>query len=409
MRVFAPRVRSFGLKLLVFCAAGCGACVALVTWLRPSQHKITDQELLREAVAEWKRAGEPDPGPNDQIFEQQAAQGYYDDAAVTGRLFKRPEDVQWSVVELAKIRTENGDVPGAKTVIKQFAGSSLGARATRAIALAQVNCGDLQGALETAAEGGEDSDEILSAFAGRQIANGDFTGALKTAEVLKPSSADQVFYAVGSGLRARGEQNRVHELASSMSDGKLAAEFKRFVRFTLWNPAPVRVIEATPCDIAIADALHGKFAEADVLIEQEKCAGAVSYVAIRQYAIDPVGAEHLLRSSSDPQDLLYGFEQLSEQAAKKGDIEEALRFLNDLQDVAEVGGAGNQVLAKARTAQAVHEIARAWTIKDGPNLVLKWARSRPTTGDRTWALIGMAEALGHARPRQPSQSAANSK
>jgi hypothetical protein len=39
----------------------------------------------------------------------------------------------------------------------------------------------------------------------------------------------------------------------------------------------------------------------------------------------------------------------------------------------------------------VHGIARDWTIRDGPKPVLKWARSRPTTEERTWALIGMAE------------------
>jgi hypothetical protein len=73
---------------------------------------------------------------------------------------------------------------------------------------------------------------------------------------------------------------------------------------------------------------------------------------------------------------------------------------------------------------AVHEIARAWTIQectrqasirqewtrpawtrlawtknDGPETVLQWARTRPNFAQRTWALIGMAEALGHARGR----------
>jgi hypothetical protein len=62
------------------------------------------------AVGEWERAGEPGNGPVYQIFEQQATQGYYDDAAATGHLFKRVDDVQWSIVEWAKIRAENGDI-----------------------------------------------------------------------------------------------------------------------------------------------------------------------------------------------------------------------------------------------------------------------------------------------------------
>jgi hypothetical protein len=35
-------------------------------------------------------------------FEEQAAQGYCDDAEATGRLFKRADDVQWSIVEFGE-------------------------------------------------------------------------------------------------------------------------------------------------------------------------------------------------------------------------------------------------------------------------------------------------------------------
>ena len=123
-------------------------------------------------------------------------------------------------------------------------------------------------------------------------------------------------------------------------------------------------------------------------------------MAIRQYAVDPTGAEHLLRGTPEPLDLTYGLEQFAVQAANKGDIVEALRFLNDLRNLTTTGRERNRRLAEATSAQAVHQVARAWTIIDGPRAVLKWARSRPTTGEQTWALIGMAEALGHARPTQ---------
>jgi hypothetical protein len=398
MKLLPPRFRSPAFKLSTLAIAACvGAGIVWTAWLRSPKPRITDQDLLREAIAEWDRAGEPGQGPNFQIFEQQAAQGYYDDAAATGHLFKRPEDVQWSIVELAKIRAENGDVQGAKAMIKRFAGSDLGARTVQAVALAQVGNGDLRGALETAAAGG-DSDEILLAFARHQIANGNFSEALKTAEQMKSKSADQVFYEVGDGLREQRGQKRVRELASGMSDRKLAEEFTKLARFTLYPSVPERVVQATPCDIADDYGSHGKFAEADALIEQNKCTN-VSFVAVRQYAVDPLGAEHLLRGESDPQDLLFGLGQLAVAAAKKGDITEALRFLGDLQNLSIVEGARNPVLAEARNTEAVQEIARSWTIRDGPKPVLYWARSRPTTEQRTWALLGMAEALGHARPR----------
>jgi tetratricopeptide (TPR) repeat protein len=366
-------------------------------WLRGKEHRITDRDLLQEAVTEWKLAGEPDPGPSYQIFEQQAAQGYYDDAMATARLFKRVDAIHYSITELAKIRVENGDIQGAKDMIKRFAGSELGVRATEAIALAQVRNGDLRGALETAQPIG-DSDRILLAFARRQIANGDFDGALKSAEQLRSDSATQLFYEVGDALRVRGEQKRVRELASHMSNRKLASLFLNLARFTL-SPGEVRTIQATPCDIAYFNAAAGRFDEAEALIDQGKCSN-VSFVAIRKYTVDPVGAERLLRTKADPQDLAYGLDQLAVAAAQNGNIAEALRFFGDLQALSRTGNVKNVVLTHARNTDAVHEIARAWTIKDGPKRVLRWVRSRSNGDERTWGLIGMAEALGHARPQQ---------
>lgn len=125
---------------------------------------------------------------------------------------------------------------------------------------------------------------------------------------------------------------------------------------------------------------------------------SVSFVAVRQYEVDPSGAERLLRDRSDSQDLAFGLGQLAAVAARKGNIVQALRLLTDLKNVSR--GEKNVALAEARATEAVREIAREWRIKNGPRAVLKWARSRPTTEGRTWALIGMAEALGHARPKQ---------
>ena len=99
----------------------------------------------------------------------------------------------------------------------------------------------------------------------------------------------------------------------------------------------------------------------------------------------------LRRSPVD--DLRFGMPQLATAAAKKGDVDEALRM----------NGVAEQVGGKDFVG-AVHEIARAWTIRDGPKAVLQWARARPNTGQRTWALIGMAEASGMGerilRPRR---------
>jgi len=385
----SPRLRRVGLTLGAVCVAlFAAAAVGWMLWLRLPNRKITDQELLREAVEEWKRSGEPGDRPDYQIFEQQAAQGYYEDVAATATLFGRPDDRQWSVEELAKIRAENGDIQGAKAMIKRFAGSDLGNRATEAIAVAQVGNGDLQGALETAAPLGY-KDEVLSALARQQIAKGDFDGALQTAEQMKSDSAAQLFYEMGDRLLERGEQRRVQELASHMTDRKLAALFTKLTRFTLRPPEPECVIQAGPCDIAYYDASIGKFAEAVTLVEQNKCP-YVSGVAGQQYAVDPVGAQRLLQKATDAKDRAIGLADFATAAASKGEISEALRFYHELESLADIGS----------RPKVAHDIARSWTIKEGPKKVLKWAHSRPTMEERTWALIGMAEALGHARGKK---------
>jgi len=377
---------------LVLCV---GAGLGWMLWQRFPGYKITDQELLREAVAEWKKAGEPGYGPNYQVFEQQAAQGYYEDAAATGRLFKRVEDVQWSIVELVRIRAENGDIQGAKNAINSLSGSPLQKKAAEVVALIQAQDGDLSGALETISPFGE-SDEVFLAYGRHQIGIRDFEGALNTAERTK--SGYQLYYDIGDALRLRGEQSRARTLAAHMKDRKHAALFLKCARFTLWpHPEEVNVIRATPCDEAYSYATRGKFAEADEVIRKNGCSN-VSFVAVHQYEVDPSGAERLLRDTSDSYHLASGLSQLAAVAAKKGNITEALRLLNDLQTVNL--GEKYKGLAGDWGLDATHQIARAWTIKSGPRAVLKWARSRPTTEQRTWALIGMAEALGHATARR---------
>ena len=105
-----------------------------------------------------------------------------------------------------------------------------------------------------------------------------------------------------------------------------------------------------------------------------------------RYAGDPAGAEQVLHNSPNTEDLCFGMVQLAIAAANKGDVDEALH----MNGVAEKVGGQDFV-------GAVHEIARAWTIRAGPKTVLQWARARPNTGQRTWALMGIAEALGHER------------
>ena len=99
---------------------------------------------------------------------------------------------------------------------------------------------------------------------------------------------------------------------------------------------------------------QGKFAAADALIEENECTW-VSFVAIRQYASDPAGAERLLRRRSNPDDLLFGLDQLAIEAARKGNITEAFRFLSDLQSLKD-GNPRNSVLGKPESRMRFMEL-----------------------------------------------------
>lgn len=386
MGLLSSRWQNFGLKVVALVLVLCvGFGFGWMLWQRFHHHKITDQELLREAVTKY--------GPHEQIFEQQAAQGYYDDAAATGRLFKSPDYVQWSIVELAKIRAENGDVQAAENSIKSLAGTDLQKKAAEVIARIQAQNGDLAGALNAIAPFGE-SDEVFLAYGRHQIEMGDFEGTLDTAERTK--SGYQLFYEIGDALRIRGEQSRARKLAAHMKDRKLAALFLNCARFTLWlRPDDVRVIQATPCDDAYLDATQGKFAEADDILGKNRCGFIACSVAVLQYKVDPQGAERLLRKTSDSESMAFGLKQFAAVAAKKRNTADALRFLAELQRMGQ-----KDLGIHSWVPLATQEIARAWTIREGPEAVLKWARSRPTPSEGTWALIGMAEALGHVRPGQ---------
>lgn len=350
--------------------------------MRALTHKITDQELLREALAQFHDA----PYPNEEIFSQQATQGYYDDALATARLATKKDDLYSYLFKLATIRIENGDPQGAKNMIAMFPDPAFQTAMIKSIALAQAHQGDISGALQTCAPL-QNCNETLLEFSRYQIDHADLQGALVTAERL-PSPSD-VFYEIGSALRLRGEQKRARELAAGMSNRKLAALFLEVVPFTMWDhPEDVRTLYLSACETAYEDATHNQFAKAVKTLEQNHC--RYSYTAIRYYEIDPAAAEKLMRSSTNSDDLRFGLQELAMAAAKKGRIEDALQLRVDAKKV-----------DPSESYNSTLEIARAWTVRNGPRKVLPWARSQTTPGDRMLALLGMAEALAHERPHQP--------
>jgi hypothetical protein len=379
-----PVVRRRLAAILFLCAA---IGISLAQSARSLDVRLTAKDLLREAAR--------DRGPLDQIFAQQAGQGYYADALVTARQFAsgRPRfgnELPGLTEYLIETRAENGDIQGAKEMVKQFSGSLLASRGpetTLQIAKIQVDRGDLRGALETCPTP-EDADKVTEELGSREIANGDLDGALKTAEQVSDRSAYDLFYEVGRALRQRGEPQRLHELASRMTDQKRAAEFLDAARFTVSPSLEVRTMQETPCDVAWVDGDAGKFADAYRLVEQNRC--RFSDIAMKQFAVDAAEAERELRRSSDTAEVSNGLAEMSEAAAKKGDPANAIRLLDSARQVS-----GKQDFCP----DCVREIAWAWTVKGQSRLVLDWVRAMPMADpERGFALLGMAQALGHARP-----------
>ena len=363
---------------------------SLVLSARSFHLAISAKELLREAAR--------DRGPLDAIFEQQAGQGYYDDALATAHMAAASLPLKDQAYEfsglteqLIQIRAENGDIPGAKEMVKELTGSALGAegpKATRDIARIQVDRGDLQGALATVVSSA-DTNEVMEEFGNFQIRNGDLDGALKTAEQVDERSAWNLFYAVGDALREQGEAWRLHELASHMTDRKLAAGFLEAARTSISPRIVFRTIQLTLCDRAWMDGNSRKFAEAYRLVEQNNC--RYSDIAMKQFASDPAEAERELRKSTDKADVILGLARMSDAAAKNCDAADALRLLETAR---QVSGNPNYCVG------CVQRIAWAWTLKGQPSVALAWARSLPIAdGERGYALLGVAQALAHPRPK----------
>jgi len=398
------------LKIVAAVVLAIGAGVGLTVWMR-SRTPVSAQEILREAV----RAGESTLGgsaePLLEIFNQQATQGYYDDAMTTARLWDADAPSQYGLaVDVVRIRAENGDIRGATLMAEGFIATTK-AWAIEAIAAIQAHRGDLRGALDTSAllpaldndrscratvrvGGIEIKDPLPGAvqaieeFGAHQLESGDFEGALKTAEQVRPCSAPGLLSRIADAFFEQGKLKQARELASHMPDRKVDAGFSAMLDQRERSAATFSVVEPSPCDVARYDAQFGRFAEAYHLLEGTKC--LVSDVAVKQYPSDPAGAEKALRTTSNREDLALGMAGFARAAARKGDVDGALRLLT----AAEVAGATDW----PQTA-VVRDVAWAWTIKEGPKPALRWARSRPTGSERASALLGVAQALAHPRPR----------
>jgi hypothetical protein len=395
-----------------------GIVATLLLAVRFFGFPISDRELLREATQEFKKANSA-TGPYVywDLFCQQAAQAYYDDARATILLSHSDTDMQYALVTLARIRAKNGDVEGALRTARAYSASETRAKAIQEIATVQAERDDVRGARETAATVGTSSgaleaiaivqaqkgdlrgaretvvpighsDRVLGAVAGYQIQVGDFDCALKTAQEIYPANIANLLLDLADALRDRRELSRAHELASHVTNSKVAHLFLEYVRLRQWDLENIPTLKPNICEQGYFLIEKHEFAAAYALIEKTRC--WYSFLAIKQYANDPAGAEQALQRSADPMDVCFGLTEFAKAAATNGNIRDALRFIDAAQKGC--GEKGGDVFG------AVRQVAREWTIREKPKIVVKWARSRPSPPQRELALLGVAEAMGHPHP-----------
>jgi hypothetical protein len=115
-------------------------------------------------------------------------------------------------------------------------------RALKTFAVVQAQKGDLRGARETIAPVGH-SDRILEAVAARQMQSGDFDSTLRTAQEICPANIANPLLDLADALRERGELSRVSELASHVTNPKVANLFLEYVRLNKSNLENIPTIE----------------------------------------------------------------------------------------------------------------------------------------------------------------------
>lgn len=139
----------------------------------------------------------------------------------------------------------------------------------------------------------------------------------------------------------------------------------------------------SPCAAA------GKFNEAYDLIRNKDCPYIDANIVMRQSATDPVGAQRHLSSIGDQAGQILALTEMSQGAAKKGDVADATHLA---EAAMKLSGKENTCL------DCIRNIARAWVLQGKPAAAFGWARSRTTSIQRGYALLGIAEAMAHRRP-----------
>lgn len=239
----------------------------------------------------------------------------------------------------------------------------------------QASSGDFEGARETS-RALPDKSSVLEAIGIRQVDQGDLEDALRTAAQMKRSWSDGVLFGVATKLRERGDRQGAHKIPLLIADPDMVQTLEE-ARTDVSN-APT-----TLCDEAWEDAKAARYSEAYQKIPAAKCNCRLA-ASILQEAGDPEGAFQAMHACPSLADVSSGMAELATRSAKMGRIPDAPRFAESVH----VSGASFE---EGYLAPALREISREWAKSGDLASVLKWARSRPTAYERAMALLGAAE------------------
>lgn len=346
--------------------------------------RISDRSLLREAVQAEKQGGRLDDFL--AVFGQQVKQGYYDDAIETMRQYGILHDS--GVAGFARVLAINGDVQSAKRMVNGYS-DPMRIAGLEAIAIVQAEKGDIAGAQQTSASL-HDKDKVREAICRYQVKSGDIKGAISTAEEAEretPGSGSIMLLVISESLSLfePAQHEKIRKLAQRIRKEGIPKEFIQWAEMTDSD-------EPGCCGVSTASRSPRKH---KVAYANSACAGVKIvdyssepwYLAIKNYeAGDVVGAEQNLRVSNSG----WGTRELVMAAVKRGDINNALRFLDKLRSLEPDDRQG-------WLSDSARSIAAAWAKQDNSRTVVKWARSRSTSYERAMALLGVAEAIGHSR------------
>ena len=392
--------------------------------------KYQDQYLADIAFAQ-ARAGDPDAaketvrqylpkerwgGALRQVALIQADRGDESGAlAVAAQLGPIARDEVLAAIGTRKARA--GDLDAASQAAASISSPYSRDEVWYAIVEAQAKSGNLEEARRTSAKikDKDMSRSIPYVLAKARLEAGDVVGTLRLTKGLAPGTKAGTLLAIAEVQVKTGNHSDAGETLRQATRDALrereafskAQELAHIAAVQLragLSPDAINALESLPdrkdirwewCEIAGAQAEIGKIAaaldSAKKMGDRKAC--ALIAIASRQVdAGDPEGALNTIQLNPNPADISSAKAELASQLAKRGDIDTARRFAEEVL----ITGAHYE---EGYRAPALREIARAQANSGKVTDALVWARGQRSPYSRALALLGVAMSLAERQQK----------